>query len=1352
MALTSPGLEVQTIDESTYLPTAQATVPLIVLASGTNKLYNNNLTSGTLASNAGKLDSVSSQRDLVTKYGQPVFRRTSIGTAIHGDERNEYGLMAAYSTLGLGNRAYILRADIDLEALEPRTTRPVGEPADGTYWLDTDDSNFGIFEWDYSGNQFVGKTPLLATGSNIEIVSNNYVPKGSFGSLGSYAIVIGGTDSEISKSDATISNITDDTETEVRIFYKAYDNTWQLVGSIDWQSKITAMIASVANPSISGSADIILNGTAITLTGSVSNWASQINSASIDGVSARVASGKLILSVTNEASSLGDDVADGKLIFEQDLGVDSTGILDDLGVDYVGNVATFYAPIVQISSNSSVPEWASNDPAPRPSGSVWMKNSAVGNGLSLAMSQYDADNAEWAPVAVPTYATELDALGALDSTNGGSSITVGTLYVSTDVNKQGRTNIEIYRRSILGSTSITGTTPGTFLAGDSFTVGISDGSSYVSYTVVLSGTTASSFVEDVQLVNIPNLDISLSDSGLITITHTGGGLINLTNLIGNPVTDAGFVSTNNASWPVSIKQGLIDNYHTENSNQLFDVGITSTGTVGGGGIAVGAGTKSPTIGTGLGFQSGQFVTLTHVAEITGSIAGTLLTVSAVASGVLFVGQVITGTGIEEGTTITAFVGGSGGVGTYTVSDSQTVASTSITAYTAIRGLVGSYNSGSGVISISSTNWIGSGTIPSGQTVTVTSATVELIGNSYTVSAGVPTAPEIGDKLFYLVDGKEYIYDPANDGSNWVASSTADRFSSGSSEPAGTKLDGDMWYNTTNEKTYAYLSDGTYGNKWSEVWSSGLRTVGVTLTGFEPLTYTFDTNEPVATPDNGTLWYYSDSTEVDIMINTTTGWKGYRTVTSDYRGYNLSLTNPGGVIVSATEPTEQPDDSVTPALVAGDLWLDTSDLVNYPKLYRYNGTTWDLIDNTDQVSSDGVLFADARWGTSGSVDPVGDDIPSIASLTTSNYLDLDAPNWELYPRGMLLFNLRRSGFNVKQFHANRFNAVAYPGETLPTVKDTWVTASGLKTDGSMYAGPKAQRAMVVSALKSVVDSNVTVREDQYEFNVIACPGYPEVVPNLLSLNNDRNLTAFVVGDTPMTLAPNQVDILNWSNNGDGAGTSSEYLGFFYPSGLTTDLSGRQIVVPPSHMVLRTLLSSDAKSYQWFAPAGARRGNVDNASNIGYINEATGEFQVFGVGKATRDTLYENKINPITRLPGTGILIYGQKTRYGLTSALDRINVARLVNYVRKALQPLSNNFLFEPNDKVTRDQIKQSVESLMNDLVAKRALYDYLVVCDETNNDPSRIARYELYVDIAIAPVRSVEFIYIPLRIRNPGDI
>ena len=100
----------------------------------------------------------------------------------------------------------------------------------------------------------------------------------------------------------------------------------------------------------------------------------------------------------------------------------------------------------------------------------------------------------------------------------------------------------------------------------------------------------------------------------------------------------------------------------------------------------------------------------------------------------------------------------------------------------------------------------------------------------------------------------------------------------------------------------------------------------------------------------------------------------------------------------------------------------------------------------------------------------------------------------------------------------------------------------------------------------------------------------------------------------------------------------------------------------------------------------------------------------------------------------------------------MNVARLTVYLRSQLKKLAKPYIFEPNDKITRDEIKQQVESLMVELVGLRAIFDYLVVCDETNNTPARIDRNELYVDIAIEPVKAVEFIYIPLRLKNTGEI
>jgi phage tail sheath protein FI len=189
-----------------------------------------------------------------------------------------------------------------------------------------------------------------------------------------------------------------------------------------------------------------------------------------------------------------------------------------------------------------------------------------------------------------------------------------------------------------------------------------------------------------------------------------------------------------------------------------------------------------------------------------------------------------------------------------------------------------------------------------------------------------------------------------------------------------------------------------------------------------------------------------------------------------------------------------------------------------------------------------------------------------------------------------------------------------------------------------------------------------------------------------------------------------------------------------------------------MMIRTFIYNDNIAYPWFAPAGTKRGVVDNANAIGYVNAQTGEFITIGVNQGIRDVLYENHVNPITFVPGVGITNFGNKTTFGDTTALDRINVARLIAYMRGRLEVIGKTYLFEPNDQITRNDIKLNIENLCIDLVAKRGLYDFYVQCDTQNNTPARIDANELWVDIAIEPVKAVEFIYIPLRIKNTGEI
>jgi hypothetical protein len=335
------------------------------------------------------------------------------------------------------------------------------------------------------------------------------------------------------------------------------------------------------------------------------------------------------------------------------------------------------------------------------------------------------------------------------------------------------------------------------------------------------------------------------------------------------------------------------------------------------------------------------------------------------------------------------------------------------------------------------------------------------------------------------------------------------------------------------------------------------------------TYTASDTAPDQDPANGRLWYYSAVDDVDIMIQNNGAWVGYQNVTNDTRGFDLTLTNASGPIIAATAPTTQ-NNTAESALQYGDLWIDSSDLENYPLLYRWEPVSgvdqWVAVDTTDQTSSNGILFADARWAPNGTTDPVADPFPTIVSLLTSNYLDLDAPNPALYPQGMLLFNTRRSGYNVKSFQNNYFNSTTFPDDTLPAEKNTWLTASGNKDNGSMYAGRQAQRKLVVSAMKSGIDTSLAAREEQNQFNLIAAPGYPELAVNMVALSNERANTLFVLGDTPMRLGANGTDLLTYATNNGGLGLSTDdgltigsaYAAVFYPSCQTTDLSGNTVV--------------------------------------------------------------------------------------------------------------------------------------------------------------------------------------------------
>lgn len=494
--------------------------------------------------------------------------------------------------------------------------------------------------------------------------------------------------------------------------------------------------------------------------------------------------------------------------------------------------------------------------------------------------------------------------------------------------------------------------------------------------------------------------------------------------------------------------------------------------------------------------------------------------------------------------------------------------------------------------------------------------------------------------------------------------------------------------------------------------------------WEVLDYIPSFDVPTRDPDAGTLWYSTDlrmeflQSYFDVATNQMK-WKAYAW-SEDDGSSGLSQR----CFVRSSQPTNA---------INGDIWVDSTDIENYPVIKIKRNNTWTTLDNTDQTTTDGVLFSNYAYKA-----PF-DESGNPRELTAVNEY---APDPELYPEGIIMFNMDYSGYNVKEYRGD--------GE--------WITVSGLKADGSPYMGRKAQRAIVVKSLKEAIINSVDARARNYHFYLMACPGYPELLPELNALNIQRKNTGFVIGSTPMRLKAVANEVRNWAQNTKGSLVDGEDGLVSYDdgsaiwafAGIQTDSQGNQIVAPSDVLALDTILRNDQQSYQWFAPAGDTRGIVKNTTAIGHV-EGT-EFVKARFDDGLVDTLYLNNINPIIQYAGQPIKVWGQKTLTTTASAMDRINVSRLMAYIRYNLERIVQPFIFEPNDSQTRNAVKSIVEGFLSDIVDKRGLSDFVVQCDTSINTNARIDRNELWINLAVVPTKSVEFIFIPIRLKNTGAI
>jgi phage tail sheath protein FI len=210
--------------------------------------------------------------------------------------------------------------------------------------------------------------------------------------------------------------------------------------------------------------------------------------------------------------------------------------------------------------------------------------------------------------------------------------------------------------------------------------------------------------------------------------------------------------------------------------------------------------------------------------------------------------------------------------------------------------------------------------------------------------------------------------------------------------------------------------------------------------------------------------------------------------------------------------------------------------------------------------------------------------------------------------------------------------------------------------------------------------------------------------------------------------------------------NSYACAYYPWAQIMDSSTSKLLsVPPSVVALGTFASSDAASELWFAPAGFNRGGLSAGSSGLHVTNVTERLT-----SKKRDDLYENNINPIAKFPNEGIVIFGQKTLQQTSSALDRINVRRLLIYIKKEISRIAAGVLFDQNVSVTWSRFTGQAEPFLSDIQSRFGLSDFQVVLDETTTSDDLIDRNIMYSKIFLKPARAIEYIAIDFIITNTG--
>ena len=269
-------------------------------------------------------------------------------------------------------------------------------------------------------------------------------------------------------------------------------------------------------------------------------------------------------------------------------------------------------------------------------------------------------------------------------------------------------------------------------------------------------------------------------------------------------------------------------------------------------------------------------------------------------------------------------------------------------------------------------------------------------------------------------------------------------------------------------------------------------------------------------------------------------------------------------------------------------------------------------------------------------------------------------------------------------------------------------------------------------------NLLANKDDYKYNIISSPGlyqsgYSSILNTLISNTENRGDNIVV-----LDLEPYASSITAVTSTATAQDTS--YAASYWPWCMVTDPdSGQRVWVPASTLIPGVYANNDRTAEAWFAPAGINRGG------LGQVLQAERKLT-----QANRDTLYTGKVNPIATFPGRGVVVFGQKTLQNQASALDRVNVRRLLIALKNYISQISDNLVFEQNTAATRNIFLSQVNPYLESVQQRQGLYAFKVVMNDSNNGPDVIDRNELRGAIYIQPTKTAEFIYLDFNILPTG--